>query len=113
MKRAGFPLSIALALLASLAGTAPALADMLLVDRAARPAATASPTRGQTMQQVQARFGVPTAQLAAQGGQKQQWPAIHRWVYPQFTVYFEKQRVIDVVANHASPDEAGPRPPLR
>ena len=47
------------------------------------------------------------------GGQKRQWPTINRWVYPAFTVYFEKQRVIDVVARQASPDEVGPKPPIR
>jgi len=34
-------------------------------------------------------------------------------VYPQFTVYFEKQKVIDVVANQADPNEIGPKPPIR
>jgi len=38
---------------------------------------------------------------------------IHRWVYPGFTVYFEKSRVIDVVLNQASADEIGPKPPIR
>ena len=38
---------------------------------------------------------------------------IDRWVYPAFTVYFEKQRVIDVVANRAGPQEVGPKPPIR
>ena len=36
-----------------------------------------------------------------------------RWAYPAFTVYFEKNRVIDVVANQASPQEIGPKPPIR
>jgi hypothetical protein len=28
-------------------------------------------------------------------------------------VYFEKNRVIDVVANQAGPEEIGPKPPIR
>lgn len=100
-----------LALLGSL--SAAASADTLLVDRAAEKPAAALPLRGDSMQQVQARFGAPSEQLDPRGGQKRQWPTIHRWVYPQFTVYFEKQKVIDVVANKASPAEIGPKPALR
>jgi len=102
-----------LAILATLAFAAPALADTLLIDRAVEKPALALPVRGQSMQQVQAQFGAPGEQLDPRGGQKRQWPTINRWVYPQFTVYFEKQKVIDVVANKASPDEIGPKPPIR
>lgn len=34
-------------------------------------------------------------------------------MYPAFTVYFEKSKVIDVVANQADADEIGPKPPIR
>ena len=91
----------ALAVMATLAAATPALADTLLVDRAREKPAGALPVRGQSMQQVQAQFGAPSEQLQPRGGQKRQWPTINRWVYPQFTVYFEKQKVIDVVANQA------------
>ena len=40
-------------------------------------------------------------------------PAIDRWVYPAFTVYFEQGRVIDAVANKAGADEIGPKPAAR
>ena len=57
---------------------------------------------------------VPTEEVVEmRGGQKRQWPTIHRWVYPAFTVYFEKSKVIDVVANQADADEIGPKPPIR
>ncbi|GAB3046038.1 hypothetical protein [Stenotrophomonas tumulicola] len=102
-----------MAVMAALAAAAPALADTLLVDRAAGKPAGALPVRGQSMQQVQDRFGAPSEQLDPRGGQKRQWPTINRWVYPQFTVYFEKQKVIDVVANKAAPNEIGPRPAIR
>ena len=69
--------------------------------------------RGQTAADVEARFGAPQQKLEPRGGQKRQWPVIHRWVYPAFTVYFEKNRVIDVVLNQASADEIGPKPPIR
>ncbi len=103
----------ALTLIAALVAAPVAMADTLLVDRAQEKPAGALPTRGETMQRVEARFGAPQERLEPRGGQKQQWPTINRWVYPAFTVYFEKQRVIDVVANRASPNETGPKPPIR
>ncbi len=42
------------------------------------------------MAQVEARFGAPSSRMDPRGGQKRQWPTINRWVYPQFTVYFER-----------------------
>ena len=104
---------MSLAVLAMLAAATPALADTLLIDRAADKPAGALPVRGQSMQQVQSQFGSPAEQLDARGGQKRQWPTINRWVYPAFTVYFEKSRVIDVVINKASAEEVGPKPPIR
>ena len=88
-------------------------ADTLLVDRASQKPAEATPARGLGMAEVEARFGAPQQKLDPRGGQKRQWPAIHRWVYPEFVVYFEKNQVIDVVARQASAAEAGPKPPIR
>lgn len=90
-----------------------AMADTLLIERVQEKPAGALPARGESMEQVQARFGAPAERLEPRGGQKRQWPTINRWVYPAFTVYFEKQRVIDVVANQAGADEIGPKPPIR
>ncbi|MGB3392000.1 MAG: hypothetical protein WA956_14555 [Stenotrophomonas sp.] len=103
----------ALALIAAFVAAPVAMADTLLIDRAQEKPAETLPARGQSMQQVEARFGAPQERLQPRGGQKQQWPTINRWVYPAFTVYFEKQRVIDVVANQAGPQETGPKPPIR
>jgi hypothetical protein len=64
------------------------------------------------MAQVEARFGAPAERMDPRGGQKSQWPTINRWAYPEFTVYFEKNRVIDVVANKATTAEIGPKPPI-
>ncbi|WP_340649067.1 hypothetical protein [Pseudoxanthomonas winnipegensis] len=101
---------LSLIALAALAG--PAGAETLLVDRARDPASNL-PVRGLTTSQVEARFGAPQQRLDPRGGQKRQWPTINRWVYPNFTVYFEKNKVIDVVTNKASPSEIGPKPPIR
>ena len=103
----------ALPLIALLGASATVQADTLLIERSKEKPASALPLRGQTMGQVEASFGAPQERLEPRGGQKRQWPTIHRWVYPAFTVYFEKQRVIDVVANQAGPEEIGPKPPIR
>lgn len=96
--------------LSTIAG--PAAADTLLVDRASSQPGTTIPARGQSMDQVRASFGEPQQRMDPRGGQKRQWPTINRWVYPQFMVYFEKSRVIDVVATQASTAEIGPKPPV-
>jgi hypothetical protein len=94
-----------------LAGTASA--ETLLIDRVQQENKAALPTRGMTMAQVEARFGVPADRLDPRGGQKHQWPTINRWSYPAFTVYFEKNKVIDAVANKADATEIGPKPAIR
>ncbi|MEZ5544816.1 MAG: hypothetical protein R3F10_06475 [Lysobacteraceae bacterium] len=86
-----------------------AQADTLLVDRA-KASHVAGPKRGSTMAQVQAQFGAPSSQLDPRGGQQPQWPVINRWEYPEFIVYFERDKVINVVARKASPNETGPKP---
>ena len=91
----------------------PARADVLLVDRTKREYAVATPARGMSMAQVERSFGVPQSRLDPRGGQKRQWPTINRWVYPAFTVYFERDKVIDVVLNQSAPSEIAPKPPVR
>ncbi|MDR2871475.1 MAG: hypothetical protein LBV45_02950 [Xanthomonadaceae bacterium] len=85
-------------------------ADTLLIERTQQKPATAQPVRGQTMAQVEAQFGLPQQKLEPRGGQRRQWPVINRWVYADYTVFFEKNRVIDVVARQATPTETGPKP---
>ena len=102
-----------LILLALLAVCGSVQADTLLVERANQAPAVAQPARGLTMSEVEARFGAPQEKLDPRGGQKQQWPTINRWVYPAFIVYFEKNKVIDVVARQADANEIGPKPPIR
>jgi hypothetical protein len=87
----------------------PARADTLLVERA-QAETIPLPDRGLSMSQVEARFGAPSEKRPPVGGQQPQWPPITRWVYPQFSVYFENDKVVDAVVNQASPLEAGPKP---
>ena len=89
-----------------------ACAETLLIERV-QEETMALPARGMSMEQVQARFGAPADRLDPRGGQKQQGPTINRWRYPNFVVYFEKNKVIDAVAVQSDPTEVGPKPPIR
>ena len=61
------------------------------------------PGRGMNMTQVEEKFGPPLHKLPEVGD-----PPIIRWVYPNYTVYFEYQFVINSVLNSA----AGAPPPV-
>ena len=103
--------SLLLALCVAVSGTASA-GDTLLIQRVQEEPGNL-PARGLRMADVEARYGAPAERLDRRGGQKRAWPAIVRWVYPAFTVYFEQGRVIDAVANKAGADEIGPKPAAR
>lgn len=91
----------ALALLAAIAATS-ALADNSgPTQRSAPPPPVEAPTRGMHQDSVLRRWGEPQARMAAVGGDLPQHPPITRWVYPAFTVYFERELVIASVANRA------------
>lgn len=102
----------ALPLLPFLAFASAAMAETLLIDRV-QEEPRALPARGMTMAQVEAHYGAPSERLDPRGGQKRQWPTINRWSYPAFTVYFEKTKVVDAVANKADSQEIGPKPAIR
>jgi hypothetical protein len=80
-----------LTLLVALFASSIALGDTLLIDGLAVDTASADerPRRGMTMATVEARFGAPTARVAAIGD-----PPITRWEYPGFIVYFEYEHVL-------------------
>ena len=103
------PRSLVLAALIGLSGAA--TADTLLITRVQVEPGNL-PRRGMSMAQVETRFGAPSDRLDPRGGQKRDWPTINRWVYPGFTVYFERTKVIDVVMTKAVPNEIGPKPPI-
>jgi len=108
--RRTLPRLVLAAVLLALSATAFA-GDTLLIERVHEEPGNL-PARGMTMAQVEARYGAPSDRLDPRGGQKRDWPTINRWVYPAFTVYFERTRVIDVVVNKAGPAEIGPKPPI-
>ncbi len=82
---------------------------MLLIERS-QSETIALPERGMHMEAVEARFGAPLEKRAPVGGGHPQRPPITRWVYPEFSVYFEHDHVVDAVLNRASPLESGPKP---
>jgi hypothetical protein len=77
--------------LIALALTATASADTLLLEGISIDASTAQmrPSRGMSMESVEARYGAPSNRVAAIGE-----PPISRWEYPGFIVYFEYQHVV-------------------
>ena len=75
--------------------TAPAVLaqNVAMPAQPAAAATAATPTRGQSMAQVESQYGAPTERFAAVGD-----PPITRWVYPAMIVYFEYQHVVHAVA---------------
>jgi hypothetical protein len=80
-------------------------ADTLLIDRRETGEATPHPARGALMSAVESAYGPPLHRIGPVGD-----PPITRWVYDNFTVYFEHSHVITTVVNKAHADEQGPRP---
>lgn len=54
----------------------------------------AVPARWMTMQEVEDKFGTPLSKSNPVGD-----PPICYWVYDKYTVYFEKDKVLDTVRN--------------
>jgi hypothetical protein len=77
--------------LAALAGSAAVHADELQM-----PASTSSgastPSRGMSMERVEATFGAPANRVPAVGQ-----PPITRWEYPGYVVFFENNIVLHTV----------------
>ena len=68
-------------------------AQTLTLDTGIGPA-SGGPPRGSSMAEVEQRFGAPPERSGPVGE-----PPITTWRYPQFTVYFEHDRVIDSVVH--------------
>lgn len=90
MKRL-FSLTLALVLTAAAPGIAAAQSP------AGSQYADERPTRGMSMASVERAFGTPLNRRAAVGE-----PPITRWIYGDFTVYFEHDRVIHAVVNKSA-----------
>jgi hypothetical protein len=85
-------------LLLGLQAATPALAETLSTETGNPAAAGDRPNRGSTMATVEGRYGAPSSRHAAVGS-----PPITRWDYPQFSVYFEHDRVLHTVLVRSAP----------
>ena len=73
----------------------PLEAETLLIDAVEQvPTELERPRHGMTMERVRGRFGEPEKVLGPVGE-----PPITRWVYPEYTVYFENDLVLHTVIN--------------
>ena len=88
---------------------APAKADTLLVERVQQERSMNVPRRGMSMAQVERTYGAPSDKMPTAGGDAPLHPPINRWVYPNYIVYFERNHVINSVAQRATPLEIGPK----
>jgi hypothetical protein len=88
------------ALLCGCAAAGSALADTVVVNDQVqvRESQVDRPKRGVTMSEVEKHFGAPVTRHAAVGGGSPHRPAITRWDYSGFAVFFEGDRVIHAVA---------------
>jgi hypothetical protein len=96
MRRIAKPLAL-WSLVAVLAAGAAARAEEAPTAGAATMPAADRPERGMHMSAVEARFGAPATRYPAVGQ-----PAITRWDYPGFVVYFENDLVLHAVVISAS-----------
>ena len=90
--RSKLPVLAALAVSCSAVVSSTAQADELRTPRVTSQSPD-RPSRGMSMDKVEATFGTPSNRVAPIGE-----PPISRWEYPGFTVYFEHQFVIHTVA---------------
>ena len=76
-----------------------AVAETLVVNDAVqvRESQLERPKRGLTMNEVEKQFGAPATRHPTVGGASPQQPPITRWDYNGFSVFFERDRVIDSV----------------
>ena len=88
------------ALLCGCAVAGSALADTVVVNDQVqvRDSQVERPKRGLTMSEVEQHFGAPVTRHPAVGGASAHQPPITRWDYNGFSVFFERDRVIDAVA---------------
>ena len=83
----------------ALGAAVPVLAETLAVDGqvAVKASNVATPERGSSMADVEAKFGAPTNKASQVGGGGPKTPPITKWFYPNFVVVFENDKVIHTV----------------
>lgn len=83
----------------ALAGTTQVMADVLLLDSIETAPTMSTPQTGINMAGVRAAFGEPSSENAAIGD-----PPIIRWDYPNYSVFFEYDRVLHSVVHRTQPN---------
>lgn len=72
----------------------PMSAEVLVIDKVEQSSAIGVPGNGMSMEAVRARYGDPQDIIDPVGE-----PPITRWVYPDFSVFFEYNQVIHSVVH--------------
>jgi hypothetical protein len=100
------------ALLCGCAFSCAALAETIVVNDQVqvRESNVDRPKRGVTMAEVEKQFGAPVTRHAAVGSGGAHQPPITRWDYNGFSVFFERDRVIDSVVTGGESAAPGPTP---
>lgn len=80
----------------------PAQADVLLIEEVRERMRRDLPENGLTRQQVEQRYGAPNERRAPVGE-----PPITRWIYDDYSVYFEYDLVIESVLHRGAVLERG------
>jgi len=93
----------------SMACSAGAAADVLLIEQVRQAGRMDVPANGLSMSEVEASYGTPQDKQAAVGD-----PPISRWLYDRWSVYFEYDRVLysvihegEVIEGVSQPEPAG------
>jgi hypothetical protein len=98
MRKGLFALALGLSMVAP-----GAAADVLTMPEGEDKPTIVLPAKGQTMADVQAKYGPPRVKQPSVGGDRPQHPPITRWDYDGFSVIFEHDRVINAVVPGAPP----------
>mgnify|MGYP005843143783 CR=1 FL=1 len=86
-----------IAMVAFMLGTASVAADVLLIEEVRERMQRDLPDNGLTKTQVEQRYGAPGERRAPVGD-----PPITRWVYDDYSVYFEHDLVIESVLHRGA-----------
>jgi len=86
-----------IALVACMLSAGSAAADVLLIEEVRERMQRDLPANGLTKAQVEQRYGTPGERRAPVGE-----PPISRWVYDEYSVYFEHDLVIESVLHHGA-----------
>lgn len=89
----------------SMACSAGAAADVLLIEQVRQAGRMDVPANGLSMSEVEASYGTPQDKQAAVGD-----PPISRWVYDRWSVYFEYDRVLYTVLDEGEVIEGVSQP---